>query len=265
MQNISTIYRFNTPFLDLDAEKEHLISVIKKIKKSIEFDGMSYNITNSKELNYHKIVLDFHDNLWRIEFFYLSEKEETQYYLPIFKLNIFLSVKFLVNNDGRERAIKFLNNIFECFDWVNEKEFLVDINNDLYYIKWIFRTKRYPNHDFSDLDKIKNDFESNNWMELLENFIRKFQDKSYILTKQNADEYHKLHGILLYFIYLVFLVYQNLEKASIAKNSLDNTKWMWIYEWHIDLMKERLWYIDEVNQATFIKYKNRLELFFKMF
>jgi hypothetical protein len=38
MHNISTIYRFNTPFLNLENEKKGLLSVIKKIEKSIEFD-----------------------------------------------------------------------------------------------------------------------------------------------------------------------------------------------------------------------------------
>jgi hypothetical protein len=38
MHNIATIYRFNTPFLDISSERDSLISVIKKIEKSIEFD-----------------------------------------------------------------------------------------------------------------------------------------------------------------------------------------------------------------------------------
>jgi len=38
MHNISTIYRFNTPFLNLQNERDGLLTVIKKIEKSIEFD-----------------------------------------------------------------------------------------------------------------------------------------------------------------------------------------------------------------------------------
>jgi hypothetical protein len=47
MHNISTIYRFNTPFLDLKNERDGLLTVIKKIEKSIEFDGISFK----KEVN----------------------------------------------------------------------------------------------------------------------------------------------------------------------------------------------------------------------
>jgi hypothetical protein len=48
MHNIATVYRFNTPFLDLGAEKEHLIFVMKKIEKSIEFDGINFNKNKEK-------------------------------------------------------------------------------------------------------------------------------------------------------------------------------------------------------------------------
>jgi hypothetical protein len=61
-------------------------------------------------------------------------------------------------------------------------------------------------------------------MESLKDFIIKFQNKDYILTRDNADEYHKLHGILLYFIYLVFLVSQTIEKTNNAKKDLLNVE-----------------------------------------
>jgi len=38
MHNISTIYRFYTPFLDVDDEKNNLTGVMKKIEKSLIFD-----------------------------------------------------------------------------------------------------------------------------------------------------------------------------------------------------------------------------------
>jgi hypothetical protein len=42
MHNIATIYRFNTPFLNLENEIYNLVSVIKKVEKSIEFDGIGF-------------------------------------------------------------------------------------------------------------------------------------------------------------------------------------------------------------------------------
>jgi len=265
MHNISTIYRFNTPFLNSQNERDGILTVIKKIEKSIEFDWIIFEKSSNNEWNYKKISLNFSNNLWRIDFFYILSISNTIYHLPIFKLNIFLNKSFLLSNESKEKAVKFLNNIFECFDWLNEKEYLIDLDNNFYYKNWFFSSKKYPSYDFSNLEEIKSDFESKNWMQLLKNFITKFQNKEYILTKKNADEYHKLHGILLYFIYLVFIISQTIEKTDKTLDNIKNIKWEWIYEWNLELMKNRLNYVDELNKDTFERYKRRLELFFKMF
>jgi len=70
MHNIATIYRFNTPFLDLINEMYHLNSVIKKIEKSVEFDGLIFDKELNNTWNFTSIILTLHNNLWRIEFFY---------------------------------------------------------------------------------------------------------------------------------------------------------------------------------------------------
>lgn len=265
MYNIATIYRFNTPFLNLENEKKGLLLVIKKIEKSLEFDWLNFNKKSKLELNYHKVLLDFQGWRWKVVFHYISDVEKNIYHLPIFKLDIFLDDKFLLSNSLKEKSVKFLNNIFECFDWMNEKEFLIDLNNDFYYKKWLFWTKVYPYYDFSNIDKIKSDFESKNGMDLLENFILKFQGKSFILTKNNSDEYHKLHGILLYFIYLVFLMSETIERSKKTKKTLDSIEQDWTYGWNIDLINTRLQYVTDINKSSFDRYKNRLGLFFKMF
>jgi hypothetical protein len=38
MHNTATIYRFYTPFLDIENEKKNLGGVLKKIEKSLVFD-----------------------------------------------------------------------------------------------------------------------------------------------------------------------------------------------------------------------------------
>ena len=48
MHNIATVYRFNTPFLNLSDEKENLLWVLKKIEKSIAFDWIKYE----KQINW---------------------------------------------------------------------------------------------------------------------------------------------------------------------------------------------------------------------
>jgi hypothetical protein len=266
MQNIASIYRFNTPFLDLSKEKSNLISVIKKIEKSIEFDGVSYKKEIEELWDYFKIILDFPDYGWKIELFYISDVSANQYCLPVFKLNIYLEIEiFYLNNFMKGKAIKFLNNIFECFDGLNEKEFLIDLDNSLYYKSWFLGVKKYPSYDFSDIENIRNIFERKEWLVLVEDFIKKFSNSTFELTYEKRKYYYTLHSIFLYFIYLVFLMNQTLENTKNARKQLENIDYSWLYEGQVDLMKKRLLYVEEQNLHTFERYKNRLELFFKLF
>jgi len=264
MHNIATVYRFNTPFLDLENEKKNLVSVLKKIEKSVSWDQINCEKKTEILWNYNKITLYFEDELWKIEFFYIKDGIE-EYYLPVFKLNIFLQIRFLDDNNFRKRATCFLTNIFECFDGLSEKEFLIDINNDLYYKKWLFKTKIYPDYDFSDIENIRKSFEDKNWLELLENFIKTFSKKDFELTMAKSDYFYKLHSIFLYFVYLIFIMYQNIEKSHEAKLELEKARWSWLYDWEIELIEKRLSYVGNLENATFDKYKNRLELFFELF
>ena len=130
MHNISTIYRFYTPFLDIDNEKNNLTWVMKKIEKSLIFDWIKFERKTEKLDKYYKISLDFKENMWKIDFYYIKSLKEEQYFLPIFKMDIYLNKKFLLNNVTKKRAISFLNNIYECFDWLTEKEYLIDLDNN---------------------------------------------------------------------------------------------------------------------------------------
>jgi len=158
-----------------------------------------------------------------------------------------------------------LNNIFECFDWLNEKEFLIDINNWVFYESGFFKTKKSPLYDFSDINKIQKKFETKNGIKILENFINKYSNSNFELTYQKSKYYHKIHSIFLYFIYIVFLMYQNIKKTNITLKELKDIDCDWIFEWHISLIQKRLHYIEQIHNDTFQKYRNRLELFFKLF
>ena len=264
MHNIVTIYRFRTPFVNIQDEKVNLKSVIKKVENSLEFDWIVFKRISSYEWDYYKISLLTPDNITKVDFYYVK-KLDLEYFFPIFKLNIFISNAYLVWSHNKYKLISFLNNIFECFDWLNEKEFLIDIDNSVYYKKSFFSSKLYPNYDFYDIDDIQKNFEEKEWFVLIKDFINKFSNKTFILDLKSSAYYHKLHSIFLYFIYLVFLMHQNIKKTSEIKKELEEVKKNWIYEWNIVLFKKRLSYIENLHSSTFIKYKNRLELFFKLF
>jgi len=52
----------------------------------------------------------------KIDFYYIKSLNKKEYFLPIFKMDIYLNQKFLLNYTTKKRAILFLNNIYECFD-----------------------------------------------------------------------------------------------------------------------------------------------------
>lgn len=265
MLNIASIYRFNTPFLDIKNETEKLVSVIKKVEKSLKIDWIRYTKQTSVVKNYYKVSLVFADNLWNIDFYYIDNISDKQYFLPIFKLDINLNEKFFVRNNERQAAVKFLNNIFECFDWLTEREFLIDLNNDFYYEVWVFKTKIYPSYDFSDIEQIREAFESNHGILIVEDFISKFSNSSYVLSYEGSKYFYEIHSIFLYFIYLVYLMNENIEKTKQANVELDQDFDDIVYESQKELMRQRLSYVEHLHYKTFEQYKEKLDLFFKLF
>ncbi len=264
MHNISTIYRFYTPFLDVEDEKNNLIGVLKKIEKSLIFDWIKFEKQKNISEKYLKISLIFKNNLGKIDFYYLKKLLKDQYFLPIFKLDIYLNQKFLLNNTTKKRTVLFLNNIFECFDWLNEKEYLIDLDRNLYYKNSFFGIKKYPSYDFRDLEDIRKKFESKNWVKILEEFIVNLQTWDFILTRENSKKYYTFYWILLYFLYLVYIMHLNIIKTSKTVKELEDL-WSKINNnWHIQLMKKRLKVVDDLNLVTYKNYKEKLEIFFNL-
>ena len=264
MLNIATIYRFYTPFLDIDNEKNNLTWVYKKIKKSLKLEWINFKIVKKAQEKYFKFSLVFQDNIWKIDFYYINRLYKEEYFLPIFKMDIYLDNKFLLNNSTKKRTVLFLNNIFECFDWLNEKEYLIDINNNIYFKEWFFWFKKFPDYDFRDLEYVRKDFESRNWIKMLEEFITKLQKWDFILTKENSNKYHAFYWILLYFLYLVYIMHLNIIKTSKTVKELEDLGDKIQNDWHIKLLRTRLKVVDDLNLVTYKRYKERLEIFFNL-
>ncbi len=127
---------------------------------------------------------------------------------------------------------------------------------------WLFK-KKFPDYDFSDIEIIRKNFEEKEWMGLMEDFIKRFSWETFELTVEKSKYYHKLHSTFLYFIYLIFLMHQNIENTKKVKQSIKDLDWL--YEWHVELMKKRLYYIEDLHIKAFNQYRDRLELFFKLF
>lgn len=259
MQNIATIYRFNTPFLEIEKEKNDLLSIQNKIVDyTYDFEWVELKKTEEDKWEYQKIELKTIDNKIKFNFFYLKEFN-WNYYAPIFKLNIYVDREKLAN----KIVVMFLINVFECFDWLDEKEYLIDMDNTLYYRKNIVN-KIYPYHDFTDIDTIRQSFEEQKWNEILEHFILKFSDRDYKLKISNSMEYYKIHSIVLYYIYLVYSLYQNIVESKKQLSYLEEFD-LWEENHHKELITERLKYVNNISIDTFNIYYEKLEIFFKLF
>lgn len=265
MNNIASIFRFYTPFLDFAQEKKHLVSVMKKVAKLLEGNNILFTKKQEKQWNYYKMSYVFDKKLWKIEFLYISGLEKTQYFLPLFRLEIFLHNNFLLNNTAKKNSVSFLNNIFECFDGINEKEFLIDIADNIYYKEGLFGCKTFPHYDFCDIESVKKIFENKWWSEVLENFITKHSQWWFILSQHTEQEYRTLHWIFLYFVYLIYLMHQNHERTGSVQETLLSMDVEYFSSAQTDLFHERLSYLHDIHNKVFEQYKNRLELFFTLF
>jgi len=261
MQNILTLYRFNTPFLDIENEKQLLIWIKNKLKGFLNIQWLNINETKEIAWEYHNIFF-LSQNILKIRFQYIS-KFSWNYYMPIFKMDIYLDSQLLLEKNLKKTTL-FLTSLLENFDWLNEKEYLIDISNKIYYKTWLFSAKFYPEYDFQEIDKIKKIFESKDWNKLLQEFILKFKDTNFILTKENSDIFHKIHSIILYYIYLVYIMYKSMINTEKTLWNLEKLEYNDHNE-HIDLMTERLKYVNDLSIANFNNYYEKLEIFFKLF
>ncbi|MDP3381576.1 MAG: hypothetical protein Q8S84_09095 [bacterium] len=60
-------------------------------------------------------------------------------------------------------------------------------------------------------------------------------------------------------------MYENIEKTNQTQTELEQNYDNEVFETHKQLIKNRLEYVNNIHNNTFEQYKNRLELFFKMF
>ena len=194
-----------------------------------------------------------------MDFYYIKEFH-WNYYMPIYKMDIFLWSK-IINNP--RVVVWFLENIYECFDGLAEKEYLLDTDKNIYYSNGLF-SKKYPTHQFSDLNIIQHKFEKDSWLRLFETFIMKFSKNNFVLDIENSWEYHKIHSIVLYYIYLVYIMYKNIADSTRQLEKLETLDF-WVNEAQKELAKERLSYVNDLNKVNFQNYYQQLETFFNLF
>ena len=262
MHNIVTVYRFNTPLLEKEKETEKLLMAVECMINYLKNEALRVEIGKKKTNGKLQEIIDFGVGYFVLNFNSFKDKEKSIIF-PIFKFDIYLNRDFISKN--RKNVVYFLTNIFECFDGVNEKEYLIDIDENIYYKKNFFSRKQYPAYDFQNISSIYKTFKKNNGSQLLENFIKKYRN-GFVLNMETAEEYHKVNAYLLFFIYLLYVMHHILYKVDENLDFLDNVE-AGEYAGHIKLQKERLKLLGGDTKRVYEKHlvflKNFLELFEK--
>lgn len=261
MLNILTLYRFNTPFLNIESEKTHLLSIKDKLKVFLLSQWLE--ISESKELRWEYQNIFFESgNILKVRFQYIKEFKNS-YYMPIFKMDLYLDKSF-ISESSLKKTTLFLTSFLENFDWLNEKEYLLDLSDVIYYQSWFFGTKNYPEHDFVKIEIVKKNFESNNGTKKLEEFLLEYKNNDFVLSTSNADEFHKIHAIVLYYIYLVYIMYKTIQDSEKTLCILSDL-WECESKEHVELMRERLRFVNDMSVKNFNVYYTRLQTFFSLF
>jgi len=263
MQNVATVYRFKTPFLNVDHEIIKVKEIIECTINYIKLEWLEYS-TSLRKSNELQIFIIEIKNIWKFVFTFLTWKRllEERFY-PIFTMDIYFNENFLVSH--KKWVVIFLTNVFECFDSVNEKEYLIEIDKNIYYKNWFLWKKVYPKYDFQDIDILSKNFKQEEGIKILSNFLKKY-NTWFVLNMYTANEYHKVNGYLLYFLYLLFTMYKILNWVDNSLNLIKNIDSdITEYKWHLLLQKKRLKILWNITKQTYEKYLLFLENFLGLF
>ena len=258
--NVASIYRFITPLLDVSQETEKIKQIFDCIKRFLKSQWLKVNISKTRN---NGLFVKIDAEILSINFSIFDLKWDEKLYLPLFKMDIFVDDKFFYKN--RKKFVEFLTSLFECFDWINEKEYLIEMNQEVYYKNWLLGEKHYPYYDFQDIEKLYKDFKTQDGVGLLENFLKKYHNW-FKLNLQTADEYHKVNGFLIFLMYLIYLMHMVLYGVKDNLQVLDDLQSKNIeYKANLDLQRKRLNILWNNLNEVYPRYLKFLKEFLRLF
>lgn len=250
---LATIYRFYTPFVS-NFDKYSIFNNVKtNIEDYLNEEGLILSKVYFKEDYYGKTIFNLSNNFIKLILYFQNGDD---YKMPLFFVDIFLKKDYSWNeSESMKNIINFLTWLFECFDWMDEKDFIIDYNKSIFYLN-NKKTKIYPIYDFTDADNMQDFF---NWFNL-DKFLLNYEKKSLDKDKLKNDE--NLYKLFLYLVYIVFLMNKSINQSYKQIKDIDSMD-SDILNYHIKLAKKRLSYVRELSKYTYDKYILRLETLFR--
>ncbi len=251
--HITSIYRFLTPFSDTKKEEKLLQQIYKKIVRYLKFEFSKLNI-HQQQINEFLVVEVQISDVGKFIFYFRTKvnlSQDIAYVLPLFQLDILLEEDFVKKH--KKWIIDFLSNIFEMFDGLQEKEYIIDLDPRLCGGFWFF--KKCPKYDFQDLQLLQKEFENKGAIEYLQQFLKKYHNDGFVLTPKTANIYLKVHNYLLYLFYLLYNLYKIIYQNESLTNQVERLHTQIPeYRGHLELMKKRLQILGWTSEKVFVNY-----------
>lgn len=242
MKKILSLYKFKTPFFDIEKEKTNLDSLKNRISLFFSSFWVDMNFEIIETEIYKNI--SFKSNEWIILNIWFNKYYNNNYF-PILFIDLYLDEDLMKNID----LDNFLQLFFEIFPVINESDIILENNLDFPILS-----------NFLDIEKlIKKYNKTENIWWILQEFI----------NNKDINNFYKIKEVFLFFNALMFENFKNIRKMekSIKENIEISNKFKWdtILEANLDFSNKRLNNLLVINTETFKKYTIMLEEFYKLF
>jgi len=245
MINIASLYYF-TLLERLSPEYKSSVSqILENISEYLDIEGIQVKKIKRKLSGYELIAFSM-KNIGSIQFFHKDSKSADHYYYPTFYCDIHVDKKYLQDSQEKKKIIFLLSNIFECFDWFDERNLLIEFHRavqDTYTDNQEYNLR----YDFININSLSHIYSKRDIQKEIQTFVSenaKMYNMSSIKTR-----FPDLYRTLVFFIYNIFAM----QKAHISwNNQLSEIQDYERVSWenmHISLSEERL----KINQKTLKK------------
>jgi hypothetical protein len=265
MISIANIYKFALPGEQNDSQEKNIGILSANLREYFQSEWLIFTEeTKIFSPNYSVKNFVFDQKLAKIHIFYKTGSGLLYFYPEIF-CEIWIDTSMIWDAENKKRAIFFLSNIFECFEFLDEKNLMIESHSSVHesVVKRDFmqgNKKFHLRSDFIDIGHI-NDLTEKYNAALFESFVKEKWRQGISISEiktKNPENYRTL----LVFLYHIFSLTKNLKKTTqelqkIQKYEQENGENM-----HIDMSQERLQMTEKNIETVLEKYKQVFESFF---
>lgn len=267
MISLTNIYKFALHGEQSSSQEENVHILCENLSKYFESEGLIFKLKNKTfSPNYSVRSFVFEKDFWKMHIFYKTGPALPYFYPEVF-CEVWLDEKMIADAESRKKTIFFLSNSFECFEFFDEKNLMIEFHESIRetIIKRDFmqgKKKFSLRFDFIDIGQIGNLDEKYN-----EKLFKSFIEQKWELGKTTPEikqESPENYRTLLVFLYHIFSLTKNLKRTTLELQKIKKYEEKNGENIHIDLSQERLQMIEKNTKKVLEKYKQVFESFFEI-